>query len=174
MKRATARRKVHTGGIVPLYEYSHSRALCSVSSCWGIYSVTFWLLESARKTMHLQHHVGFWQFLAIPKIHFDNFCHYSFPSLLFIIGFLLNSKFIQIVLELCSDSIFHGVCVTLCCCFVLFCFVFRDKVSLYSSGCPGTHFVDQVGLELRNSPASASQVLGLKAWATMPGRLCNT
>ena len=26
--------------------------------------------------------------------------------------------------------------------------------------------VDQAGLELRNPPASASQVLGLKAWAT--------
>jgi hypothetical protein len=46
--------------------------------------------------------------------------------------------------------------------------VFRDKVSLYSLGCPGTHFVDQAGLELRNLPASASQVLGLKACATMP------
>jgi hypothetical protein len=28
--------------------------------------------------------------------------------------------------------------------------VFRDRVSLYSPGCPGTHFVDQAGLELRN------------------------
>jgi hypothetical protein len=34
--------------------------------------------------------------------------------------------------------------------------VFRDRVSLYSPGCPGTHFVDQAGLELRNPPASAS------------------
>jgi hypothetical protein len=34
------------------------------------------------------------------------------------------------------------------------------------SVCPGTHFVDQAGLELRNPPASASQVLGLKACAT--------
>jgi hypothetical protein len=33
-------------------------------------------------------------------------------------------------------------------------------------GCPGTHFVDQAGLELRNPPASASQVLGLKVRAT--------
>jgi len=48
-------------------------------------------------------------------------------------------------------------------------FVFWDKVSLYSPGCPGTHFVDQAGLELRNPPASASRVLGLKACATMPG-----
>jgi hypothetical protein len=66
------------------------------------------------------------------------------------------------------------------CCFVLFCFVcflgfvavvvlffvFRDRVSLCSPGCPGTHFVDQAGLKLRNLPASASQVLGLKACAT--------
>jgi hypothetical protein len=51
-------------------------------------------------------------------------------------------------------------------CFVLFCFVFQDRVSLCSPGCPGTHSVDQVGLELRNLPASASQVLGLKACAT--------
>jgi hypothetical protein len=48
-------------------------------------------------------------------------------------------------------------------------FVFQDRVSLYSPGCPGTHFVDQVGLELRNPPASASRVLGLKVCATMPG-----
>jgi hypothetical protein len=55
--------------------------------------------------------------------------------------------------------------------FVLFCFVFQDKVSLCSPGCPGTHFVDQAGLELRNLSASASQVLGLKVCATMPGTL---
>jgi hypothetical protein len=56
--------------------------------------------------------------------------------------------------------------------FFLFCFVFcffGDRVSLYSSGCPGTHSVDQAGLKLRNPPASASRVLGLKAYATTPG-----
>jgi hypothetical protein len=37
------------------------------------------------------------------------------------------------------------------------------QVSLYSPDCPGTHYADQAGLELRNPPASASQVLGLKA-----------
>ncbi|GAB1302732.1 Lysosome-associated membrane glycoprotein 2 [Apodemus speciosus] len=37
-------------------------------------------------------------------------------------------------------------------------------VSLCNHGCPGTHSVDQAGLELRNPPASASQVLGLKAF----------
>jgi hypothetical protein len=54
----------------------------------------------------------------------------------------------------------------------LFCFVlfFWDRVSLCSPGCPGTHSVDQAGLELRNLPASASQVLGLKACATRPAR----
>jgi hypothetical protein len=52
-------------------------------------------------------------------------------------------------------------------CFVLF--VFRDRVSLCSLGCPGTHSVDQAGLELRNPPASAFRVLGLKACTTMPG-----
>jgi hypothetical protein len=49
--------------------------------------------------------------------------------------------------------------------------VFRDRVSLCSPGCPGTHFVDQAALELRNPPASASRVLGLKACATTPGSL---
>jgi hypothetical protein len=49
---------------------------------------------------------------------------------------------------------------------------FRDSVSLYSSGCPGTHSVDQAGLELRNPPASASRVLGLKVCAIMPA--CRT
>jgi hypothetical protein len=55
-----------------------------------------------------------------------------------------------------------------CFCFVCCLFVFRDRVSLYIPGCPGTHFVDQAGLELRNPPASASRVLGLKACAAMP------
>jgi hypothetical protein len=44
--------------------------------------------------------------------------------------------------------------------------VFRDRVSLCSPGCPGTHSVEQAGLELRNLPASASQVLELKACTT--------
>ena len=53
--------------------------------------------------------------------------------------------------------------------FVLFCFVFcffQDKVSLWGPGCPGTHSVDQAGLERRNLPASASQVLRLQACTT--------
>jgi hypothetical protein len=47
--------------------------------------------------------------------------------------------------------------------------VFLDRFSLCISDCPGTHSVDQAGLELRNPPASASRVLGLKACATTPG-----
>uniref|UniRef100_A0A8C6GDM1 Uncharacterized protein n=1 Tax=Mus spicilegus TaxID=10103 RepID=A0A8C6GDM1_MUSSI len=33
------------------------------------------------------------------------------------------------------------------------------------------HYIYQAGLELRNPPASASRVLGLKACATTPGDL---
>jgi hypothetical protein len=46
---------------------------------------------------------------------------------------------------------------------------FRDRASLCSPGCPGTHSVGQADLEPRNPPASASQVLGLKACATIVG-----
>jgi hypothetical protein len=45
-------------------------------------------------------------------------------------------------------------------------FFLQDRVSLCSPGCPGTHFLHQAGLELRNPPASASQVLGLQACTT--------
>jgi hypothetical protein len=50
--------------------------------------------------------------------------------------------------------------------FCLFVCFFQDRASLCSSGCPETHSVDQAGLELRNPPAPAFQVLGLKACAT--------
>jgi hypothetical protein len=39
--------------------------------------------------------------------------------------------------------------------FFFFGLVFRDRISLCSPGCPGTHSVEQAGLELRNPPASA-------------------
>jgi hypothetical protein len=45
-------------------------------------------------------------------------------------------------------------------------FFFFETSFLCSPGCPGTHSVDQTGLELRNPLASASQVLVLKACAT--------
>jgi hypothetical protein len=53
--------------------------------------------------------------------------------------------------------------------FVVFFFLVgggQDRISLCSPGCPGTHYVDQAGLKLRNPPASASQVLELKACTT--------
>jgi hypothetical protein len=53
-------------------------------------------------------------------------------------------------------------------------FFFRDRVSLCSSGCLGTHAVDQADLELRNPPASVSQVLGLKACATTTQRIAKS
>jgi hypothetical protein len=51
--------------------------------------------------------------------------------------------------------------------------VFRDRVSLCSPDCPGTHSVLQAGLELRILPASASQVLGLKVCTTTAGHNFN-
>ena len=47
--------------------------------------------------------------------------------------------------------------------------ILGDRVSLFSLGFPGSHFVDQAGLELRDPSVSASRVLGLKTYATMHG-----
>jgi hypothetical protein len=46
--------------------------------------------------------------------------------------------------------------------FFFFFLVFPDRVSLYSPGCPGTHSVDQAGLELRNPPAFLPPSAGIK------------
>jgi hypothetical protein len=81
------------------------------------------------------------------------FCHYN-TRLAF------QSQIHLLLYYFCSFLFVLFVC--------LFVF-FRDRVSLCSPGCPGTHFVDQAGLELRNPPASASQMLGLKACATTLG-----
>jgi hypothetical protein len=56
--------------------------------------------------------------------------------------------------------------------FLVLVLVFQDKVSLCSPGCPGTHSVDQTGLDLRNRSASVSQVLGLKVCATTARPSC--
>jgi hypothetical protein len=45
-------------------------------------------------------------------------------------------------------------------------FVYGERVFLCIPGHPGTHSIDQAALKLRDSPASVSRVLGLKA--------CNT
>lgn len=47
--------------------------------------------------------------------------------------------------------------------------LFQGKVSLYNPGYPRIHFVDQAGLKLKDTPASASRVLVLNASAVMPG-----
>jgi hypothetical protein len=47
--------------------------------------------------------------------------------------------------------------------------VFRDRVYLCSLGCPGTHSVDQAGLELKNLPASVSGTLKAKYFIKFAG-----
>jgi hypothetical protein len=43
-----------------------------------------------------------------------------------------------------------------------FYFFFKTGFLCIALSCPGTHCIDQAGLELRNLPASASHVLGIK------------
>ena len=78
-------------------------------------------------------------------------------SFVWLVGWLV--LFFVVVVLFC-----FVVCFWVFCLFVCF-LVFRDRVSLCNPGCPGTHTVDQDGLELRNPPASASEVLGLKVCA---------
>ena len=47
-------------------------------------------------------------------------------------------------------------------------FFFGDR-DFYSPGCTRTHFVDLAGLKLKNQPASAYRVMGLKVCVTTPG-----
>jgi hypothetical protein len=54
----------------------------------------------------------------------------------------------------------------------LFIYLFLDRVSLCSLGCPGTHSVDQADLKLRNLSAFALQALGLKVCATTAQLIC--
>jgi hypothetical protein len=72
----------------------------------------------------------------------------------------------MIYIKFKTSTVFFVFCLIVC-----LLLVFRDRVSLYSPGCPGTHSVDQAGLKLRILLASASQVLGLKA-CTTTAQLC--
>ena len=64
------------------------------------------------------------------------------------------------------EDVSHAtLCVVVVVVVVVSVFVFRNRVSLDSFDCPGTCLVDQAGFELRDSPASDSQVLGLKVCA---------
>lgn len=56
--------------------------------------------------------------------------------------------------------------------FCLFSFAFQERVSLCSLGYPGTS-LDQAGLELRDSPVSSPQLLGLKPVPPCPERRNN-
>jgi hypothetical protein len=54
----------------------------------------------------------------------------------------------------------------------LFVCLFFETGFLRAPHCPGTHSVDQAGLELRNLSTSSSQVLGLKVCTTTPAVFC--
>jgi hypothetical protein len=54
---------------------------------------------------------------------------------------------------------FWGLCLFVC---LFVCLFFLDRVSLCSPGCPGTHSVDQAGLELRNPPHLCLPSAGIK------------
>jgi hypothetical protein len=71
----------------------------------------------------------------------------------------MHPKQASVISLSCNPSFSHFILFY----FILF-LVFQDRVSLCSPGCPGTYFVDQAGFELRNPSASASRVLGLKAY----------
>jgi hypothetical protein len=83
---------------------------------------------------------------------------------------LLQSKHNSLgVFMLCTVACSYFVHFMLFFFFFFFFFFFGfSRQGLCSPGCPGTQFVDQAGLKLRNPPASASQVLGLKVCATTP------
>jgi hypothetical protein len=93
---------------------------------------------------------------------------FSSTRMIYYLSFLLlGQRKVKSKLRSQNQTTYHYLFLLL---FFVFCF-FRDRVSLYSSGCPGAHFVDQADLKLRNPPASASQVLGLRACTTTPGNL---
>ena len=53
--------------------------------------------------------------------------------------------------------------------FVCLCWFLRLGFSVYNPDYPRTHSVDRAGLELRKSPASVSQELGSRVYASMSG-----
>jgi hypothetical protein len=107
------------------------------------------------------------------KLFSGNLLYFHFASKLYMIHILssLQQRHNKMTLPYIRPEYLVCCCCCCCCCCLGFLFLFlffRYRVSLYSPGCPGTHFVDQAGLELRNPPASASQVLRLKVCAITP------
>lgn len=47
--------------------------------------------------------------------------------------------------------------------------IFQERLSLCSSGCPGTYSVGQADLKPRDPSASTAQVSGMKATPVLPG-----
>jgi hypothetical protein len=87
-----------------------------------------------------------------------HFCLYPiYPSCVLVLGFFfLGGGGIVVVVWFWFLFFFWFLVLLLLLLLFGFSLVFPDRVSLYSPGCPGTYFVDQAGLELRNPPASAS------------------
>jgi hypothetical protein len=54
-----------------------------------------------------------------------------------------------------------------------FAFCFSRQGFSVCPSCPGTHSVDQAGLKLKDSPASASQVLRLNEYSIIPKNIEN-
>jgi hypothetical protein len=111
--------------------------------------------------------MAYWMYPKLWKLNSFNylFCWLISATVTFISHFQMTFSVINLIL---NGSV--GWWLLFCFLFLfLFVCLFQDRVSLCSPGCPETHFVDHAGLELRNLPASASWVLGLKACAMMPG-----
>jgi hypothetical protein len=92
---------------------------------------------------------------------------FFFPFLLLFI-FILGVLLCYLILFVCLFVFFWPFYTVFYCSTPVSTMLYPIFFFFFSAGCPGTHFVDQAGLELRNPPASASRVLGLKASATTP------
>jgi hypothetical protein len=93
------------------------------------------------------------------KVISDQLSHRKFTGLS-----TLGSRTLTLLLDPSLLPLLEGV--TSSSFFFFFFLFFRGRACLCSPGCPGTHSVDQAGLELRNLHASASKVLALKEYAT--------
>jgi hypothetical protein len=107
---------------------------------------------------------------ANTNLSFSRLCTCSLSCVIFKKILRLSSQYsvyLHRVCRQCSSGLRLLTKGHLFCLFVCLFFVFRDRISLCSPGCPETHSVDQACLELRNPPASISQVLGSKACTTI-------
>jgi hypothetical protein len=114
--------------------------------------------------------------LSLPKARVTGLCQHTwlYADFLFLLFYLLLLLFLflllLLLLLLLLPFFFFFTTNTSSSIKYFFFFWFFETGFLCSLGCPGTHFVDQAGLELRNPPVSASQVLGLKRAPPPPGK----